>query len=312
MRRPPRSRAKVDPDKAQDVGAIRRAALLLMSRRDFASTELAAKLTAQGYIAVDISSDTLSDPTRLKLTFRSTLPHLGAEIVLRGVRVTSESGAVAESRLVGGPTTIELAPEASSRPITVEVATKLPPGRFFGQETQAQRFAVSVDASVTAEPKNVLQQSVGVTTKARLVQPDRSTARRTVGVAWWVFVVVLILLALLALLLLWLYRRFVRTPPLPGGVQLPSGKFEPFRGKTTRIPGVSVTVPNSDGAVVEFFTKRGKFRGRTPRVYVRKLEGSCRVRSFGVDQLLQNEASVMPTDYVVVGRAPLRVLTKGK
>ena len=46
MRRPPRSRAKVDPDKAQDVGAIRRAALLLMSRRDFASTELAAKLTA--------------------------------------------------------------------------------------------------------------------------------------------------------------------------------------------------------------------------------------------------------------------------
>jgi regulatory protein len=51
MRRPPRSRSKVDPDKAQDVGAIRRAALLLMSRRDYASTELANKLGSQGYAA---------------------------------------------------------------------------------------------------------------------------------------------------------------------------------------------------------------------------------------------------------------------
>jgi regulatory protein len=51
MRRPPRSRAKVDPDKAVDVGAIRRAALLLMSRRDFASTELSDRLRSQGYAA---------------------------------------------------------------------------------------------------------------------------------------------------------------------------------------------------------------------------------------------------------------------
>jgi regulatory protein len=59
MRRPPRSRAKVDPDKTMDVGAIRRAALQLMSRRDFASTELAAKLTAQGYAADPVADAVL-------------------------------------------------------------------------------------------------------------------------------------------------------------------------------------------------------------------------------------------------------------
>lgn len=66
MRRPPRSRAKVDPDKAEDVGAIRRAALLLMSRRDFASSELAAKLTAQGY-AADPVADAILELTEERL-----------------------------------------------------------------------------------------------------------------------------------------------------------------------------------------------------------------------------------------------------
>ena len=76
MRRPPRSRAKVDPDKAEDVGAIRRAALLLMSRRDFASTELAAKLTAQGYSAdpvadavLELTEERLLDDARYVTNF---------------------------------------------------------------------------------------------------------------------------------------------------------------------------------------------------------------------------------------------------
>jgi len=66
MRRPPRSRAKVDPDKAVDVGAIRRAALLLMSRRDYASTELAGKLAAQGY-AADPVADAILELTEERL-----------------------------------------------------------------------------------------------------------------------------------------------------------------------------------------------------------------------------------------------------
>jgi regulatory protein len=56
MRRPPRSlsrstRGRLDPDQAADAGAIRRAALVQLSRRDFASSELVEKLTSQGYAA---------------------------------------------------------------------------------------------------------------------------------------------------------------------------------------------------------------------------------------------------------------------
>ena len=59
MRRPPRSlsrsrRGGLEPDQAADAGAIRRAALVLLSRRDFASPELVSKLTDQGYEAVAV------------------------------------------------------------------------------------------------------------------------------------------------------------------------------------------------------------------------------------------------------------------
>jgi regulatory protein len=60
MRRPPRSlsrssRGRLDPDQAADTGAIRRAALVQLSRRDFATPELAGKLTGQGYAAEPVA-----------------------------------------------------------------------------------------------------------------------------------------------------------------------------------------------------------------------------------------------------------------
>jgi len=76
MRRPPRSRAKVDPDKAEDAGAIRRAALLLMSRRDYATSELAARLVTQGYgadpvadVILELTEERLLDDLRYVTNF---------------------------------------------------------------------------------------------------------------------------------------------------------------------------------------------------------------------------------------------------
>ncbi len=76
MRRPPRSRAKVDPDKAADVGAIRRAALALLSRRDHPSTQLASRLRAQGYgadpvadVVLELREERLLDDPRFVTNF---------------------------------------------------------------------------------------------------------------------------------------------------------------------------------------------------------------------------------------------------
>ncbi len=81
MRRPPRwsearSRAKVDPDKAADVGAIRRAALAMLSRRDHPSTELSSKLRAQGYgedpvadVILELGEERLLDDQRFASNF---------------------------------------------------------------------------------------------------------------------------------------------------------------------------------------------------------------------------------------------------
>jgi regulatory protein len=76
MRRPPRSlsrsrRGGLDPDQAADAGAIRRSALVLLSRRDFASPELVEKLTGQGYagdpvreVVADLAAERLLDDVR--------------------------------------------------------------------------------------------------------------------------------------------------------------------------------------------------------------------------------------------------------
>lgn len=76
MRRPPRSlsrsrRGGLDPDQVADAGAIRRSALGLLSRRDFATPELVGKLTGQGYdagavgeVVADLAAERLLDDAR--------------------------------------------------------------------------------------------------------------------------------------------------------------------------------------------------------------------------------------------------------
>jgi hypothetical protein len=264
----------------------------------------------EGFVSVDVTPGRLASTTTLRVRMRSKFPHLGARVIVKSIEVTDAHGTSLQARLVGGPRTVELTPSGISAPIEVQVEQPLPNAQRIGTETQNRQFSVRVDASVTAEPADVIGKSLGITTEGRLVQSDPVTASRTVGTPVWWFLVALAVLSLLVLLAVWIYRRFVRTPPLPGGVLLENGTFEPFRGSMTAVPNKDIMIPQSDGAVVEFFTKRGKFRGRTPRMYVRKLQGANRVLSYGVERPLHTEQQVMPTDFVLIGRARVRVTSK--
>lgn len=83
MRRPPRSlsrstRGRLDPDQVADAGAIRRSALVQLSRRDFASPELVEKLMGQGYddaavraVVEDLAAERLIDDQRYAANYVS-------------------------------------------------------------------------------------------------------------------------------------------------------------------------------------------------------------------------------------------------
>ena len=76
MRRPPRrlsrsGRGRPGPEQAGDPATIRRAALGLLSRRDFATTELVGKLLGQGYaegpaeeVVAELAAERLLDDER--------------------------------------------------------------------------------------------------------------------------------------------------------------------------------------------------------------------------------------------------------
>lgn len=266
----------------------------------------------EGFVSVALSPGRLNDPTALTVRLRSHYPHLGARVILKSVSVTTIDGKQIRARIVGGPRTLELGPNGVSEPVRVEAHPSLAAEPKIGTETQSAQFVVHVGADIMAEPSGVIATSLGIKAAGRLVQADSVSARRTVGTPIWRFLVALVLLILLLLSLLWVYRRFIRTPPLPGGVLLESGVFEPFHGAATSLPNKDVVIPSTDGSVVEFFTKRGKFRKRTPRVYVRRQEGTSRVQSYGVERPLHTEEQVMTTDLVIVGRARLRVSPRGR
>lgn len=276
-------------------------------------TPVTAELTEQ-YVSVEVDAGELAAATDLTVRLRSHLPHLGARVVVSGVTVATDDGAPVRATLVGGPTALSLSPDGTSDPLTVRIEPTMPPDRLVGDETQRQRFAVTLDATVEGEPADVLAQQVGVSTEARLVQSDLVAAQRTVGIPLWWFAVAAAVLVLLILVALWVYRRFLRTPPLPGGVTVlpsaadPQGAFIPFRGKVMAMPNKDAAIAATDGAIVEFYTQRGRFTRGNPRVYVRPLDGSCRVEDRGLIEALSAEGRrVYPEDRVIVGRAHLAV-----
>jgi regulatory protein len=130
MRRAPRSRAKVDPDKAEDAGAIRRAALLLMSRRDFASTELAEKLAAQGYAAdpvgdaiLELVEERLLDDQRYVTNFvawHSGRGH-GPARIRQDLAATGLSGELVSAALEAGPDFAALCRQVRTRRFGAEL-----------------------------------------------------------------------------------------------------------------------------------------------------------------------------------------------
>ncbi len=76
MRRPPKSRARVGGDQAVDPAAVRRAALLLLSRRDYSGAELQDKLCGRGFAAAEVAAivtelqeERLLDDTRYAANF---------------------------------------------------------------------------------------------------------------------------------------------------------------------------------------------------------------------------------------------------
>ncbi len=137
MRRPPRSlsrsrRGRPDPDQAADAGAIRRAALGLLSRRDYASPELAGKLTGQGYAA---------DPVR------EVVAELVAERLLDDERYAANYVAWHASR-GQGPVRIRQDLLAAGLP-GEQVAQALDSGPDFAalcRETRARRFGAELPA----------------------------------------------------------------------------------------------------------------------------------------------------------------------
>lgn len=265
----------------------------------------------QGRLDVVVKPGELGDPTRLTVTFRSAYPHLGSRVILRGVAVTDADGKELESELVGGPRTLTLGPGGNSQSVYVDVRTPAPPGGGLGKTNHARGFVTQVDAEIRVEPADVIGQNLGISTKGRLNQSEPATATAETGLSWSTVLGGLLLLLLLLLLLSWIWRRFLRTPPLPGGVRLEDGKFIPFKGNRTKIPGHDV-IPNTNGASVRFFTRRGKFRKRVPRVYVSNEQGQSFVNKLGVSTPLSGAQQVLPTDIVIVGRARIVVEPKGR
>lgn len=272
---------------------------------------------ADGSVAAVVTEvGELGDPTRLTVRLRSSYTHLPVRVELRGVTVTQSDGTELDASFAEETRTFLVPPGGESEAIAIDVHPSLEADGGFGTREQASDLVVSFEARARVEPAELLAQTLAVDASTSLAQPETVTATRTVGTPWSRLIAYLIALGVALLILLAIYRRFFRLPPLPGGLLLDNKEYHQFDGTSFTVPNRKLQLPKSDGASVEFFTRRGKFRGRPfrriPKVYARTVERPVALRAYGARNFstLSDGQIVATTDNLKVGRAIVTVMSK--
>ena len=222
----------------------------------------------QGAVQVTTSDVSLDDPLRVEFTLTNGYGPLGATVTVEGARVAAASGEGLPSVLVDGRRTIVLAPGETSEPLVVEVDSGVPeePIRA-GEVTEEEYYRLTVDASVRVEPGDLIVQSVQVDTTGKVSQEPQTRASRTFGIAYWMIGAALAALVLMLALLVFLWRRFIATPPLWGTLVVRGGASYALRGTRVTIPNKQAKPAGAGMASAEFSTRRGRFHRGKPQIF---------------------------------------------
>lgn len=202
----------------------------------------------------------LSSSIEASIDITSGFEKLPVRVTISKVAATDRAGNVIPARLLGDEV-LRLAP-GETVSVAVNLRPDIDPERFVvPPETETAEYTVTLDAVYTVEPNTVLRRVTPATTTGTVTGTAFVDATRTFG--WTVArAVIVLLIGLLALLiLLWLYRRFLRLPPLVGVFVLdepnPDGEEVTIKLKRKKMTLDSSNMPGTDQAKLRLFTKRG-------------------------------------------------------